>query len=452
MKKESFKKLQFFFLLLSAVSVEAQSNWNWPEDKKTAQSYHARYTDAYSLGNYKEAVEPLEWLIKTVPNLNKSLYQHGELMYTNLVKEEEDPNKKRAYEDRAIEMLSLREKYFGESNVVYNRRAILSYKFYRDRPEKLEETYKVLLRAIELNGKKIFAPNLVATMDVARRLKRSGKVFSQDSIISLYALVNGLISLKKENIVNDKTKPKRLDRLSRRVSKIFESIVKIDCNLIETILAPQTIARAKKDTTTESSRRSVKYQLRALLRLIRDHSCGSSKLELEVYRLLYDADPSSEFAIVLARKFLSEKNDVETAFRYYEEALSYSKERKERASIYLDMAKLEAQKGNKSSSRSYARKAIKENEELLDAYALIGSLYMGSYEECKKGVSRVSDRAIFIAAHNMFKKAGRSKMMSEAEVLFPTVEQIFELGLSEGTEITIECWVQEKVILVKAPN
>ena len=447
------QKACLLFLFLCTVSTAvAQSKWRWPKDRKTAQSYHARYTDSYEAGNYKEAVEPLEWLIEDVPDLNKSIYQHGELIYTKLASTEEDTVARRYYENRALEMLTLREKYFGEPDVIYNRKGLLSYKFYRDRPEKLEEVYSTLLRSIALSGRRTYAPNLIATMDVARRLQKAGKVFPQDSIISLYTLITSMMSLKKADVAEDTKRSKRLDKFTEKAGKIFAHMVKIDCDLISQVLGPQALSDVRKETAVEDSSSIREHKLKTLLRLLRDHACDNSELELEVYRLLYTIKPSSELALVLARKFLSESNDHETAFRYYEETLKHSKDSRERASVYLDMAKVEAKRGKKISSRNYARKALQEDEELSDAYALIGGLYMRSYEECKKGVSRVEDRAIFLAAYNMFRKAGRPSMMSEAEAQFPTAEQIFELGLSEGTEITVGCWIQEKVLLVKNPN
>jgi len=43
----------------------------------------------------------------------------------------------------------------------------------------------------------------------------------------------------------------------------------------------------------------------------------------------------------------------------------------------------------------------------------------------------------FIAAYNMYQKAGNSKTMKNAQAQFPSVEEIFELGMEEGQAVKV---------------
>ena len=449
MKRSFFCSLQLFVLFLcSFLTAKAQADFNWPEDKETALSYYVRYTDSYEIKDYKEAQEPLEWLLERAPKLHKSLYQHAAIIYRELAEQAENLATKRKYQEKVMEMLSLREEYFNDSEVVSNRKALLAYKFYKERPEKLAELYGLLLRAIDLNGEKVYANNLVAVMDVVRRRKKAGDTISQDELVALYNRVSGLLNLKRVAAANDEKKMQRLDKHLQTVDKLFSYVVKIDCELIDNLLGPQAIAFVEEAKGSEEERQN---RLKTLLRLLKNHNCDKPEMELKALGLLYSIAPTSEFALVLARKFLKEQNNPEVALNYYKEALEKSTDNKERASVYLDMARIEFQAGKKVASRSYARKALQEDPGLSDAYTLIGSLYMNSYKECKKGVNRVEDHLVYIAAYNMFQKSGSKEMMSAAQAQFPTAEQIFELGLEEGTELMVGCWIQEKVILAKAP-
>lgn len=436
--------------------VYAQSTWNWPEDKKTAQGYYARYTDAFRSKDYKNAVEPLEWMLQHVPQLHKSLYQHGEIIYTKLAQATTASHEKEKYQARALEMLSLREQYYGEAKLVSNRSALLHYRFYKDKPEKLHILHETIQRAITLNQEHVRDVLLLAILDVLRRQKKAGTTITDEEFIETYSIISELFDKKRKIAAQDPDKTERLNTLSQKADKILTHSIQINCEFIDKVLGTrmldthQALAKAQKTHTDSPETAQPQISLRpvkVLLHLLKKYECENPDLYLKAVEMLYKTEPSSAMALLLARKFLKEK-DQDKAFTYYEKALSLSQENKEKAEIYLDMARIYA-RNNKTTSRTYAQKAIEEDSTSEEAYNLIGSLYMSSYEECKLGISRVADRAIFIAAYRMFQKAKNIEKMAEAATQFPTAEQIFELGLSEGTKVQINCWVQEEVTLVK---
>ena len=61
----------------------------------------------------------------------------------------------------------------------------------------------------------------------------------------------------------------------------------------------------------------------------------------------------------------------------------------------------------------------------------------------------MKDRAVFIAAYDMYRKAGNAKGMEDAKSQFPSIGEIFEEGMQEGDKITLSCWVKESVVLQK---
>ena len=82
-----------------------------------------------------------------------------------------------------------------------------------------------------------------------------------------------------------------------------------------------------------------------------------------------------------------------------------------------------------------------------EAYNLIGNLYFTSFDDCKGEQSQVQDRAIFIAAYDMYKKAGNSAQMAASKEQFPSIEDIFNEGKEEGDQVTIGCWINTTVNL-----
>jgi hypothetical protein len=77
---------------------------------------------------------------------------------------------------------------------------------------------------------------------------------------------------------------------------------------------------------------------------------------------------------------------------------------------------------------------------------------MNSYQECKVGESKVKDRAIFIAAHKMYNRAGDSKNMANAKSQFPSMEEMFGENMSVGDNVTVGCWINETVALERRPQ
>jgi hypothetical protein len=70
-----------------------------------------------------------------------------------------------------------------------------------------------------------------------------------------------------------------------------------------------------------------------------------------------------------------------------------------------------------------------------------------SANECKKLESQAQDRLIYIAAYEMYAKAGNSQKMAAAKALFPSKEEIFLLNWKTGEQKNTGCWVGETVTL-----
>jgi hypothetical protein len=59
----------------------------------------------------------------------------------------------------------------------------------------------------------------------------------------------------------------------------------------------------------------------------------------------------------------------------------------------------------------------------------------------------VEDRLPYIAAYQMFEKAGNKKMMQASKEQFPSKEEIFSANLDAGQVMTAHCWIKESVVL-----
>jgi len=54
---------------------------------------------------------------------------------------------------------------------------------------------------------------------------------------------------------------------------------------------------------------------------------------------------------------------------------------------------------------------------------------------------------VYLAAYDMYAKAGDGQKMASAKAQFPSVTELFELNWKEGESHSISCWVAETVVL-----
>ncbi len=420
--------------ILISVAAIAQPGWNWPEDIDTAKEKNALYTDALKSNQFELAQKSHQWLLENAPDLNKSLYINGAKIYEGLAEKESDPAKKIAHQDKALEMYDLRIKYFGEEGKVLNRKALIAYKYHKGNKSKYKELLDLFEKTFELNGKKTLDNNLIGYMDVIRRYKLTKGDITDEQIIEKYGEISDVIDFK---IQQDKNVSK-LEKYQETIDSMLTQIVTVDCEFVEKNLGP----KMKESGDLKIAKK--------VFQLMLTGKCTDSPLFLESATILFEKEPEYGLAKVIALKY-SSAGDHETAHTYYDKAIEYADDNLKKAEIHMSKAQLYSSQGKKAAARAEARKALAIDPSMKDAYVMIGDLYMQSYQECRKGVSKVDDRLVFIAAYNQYAKAGNSSRMNTAKEQFPSIEEIFELGLKEGEVMNCGCWINESVKLARRP-
>ena len=429
-------KLLLTLIIILSTSASLMAQWNWGEDEAKAKEMNARYTDAMKQGNFAEAVEPLEWLYENTPDLNPSIYINGAKIYKALVDAETDKGKKTAYQEKTLQSYDDRIKYFkGEANVL-NRKAYVAYKYLKNDKEKQQELFELFRKVYDLNGEKVSMSNHVAFMDVVKRYKAAGGEIADDEIIEIYDEISGIIAKQKEK----GKKVATLDKNQEVLDKLLSSMVALDCDFIENKLGSsfrgdgENLQMAKK-----------------IIKLSLTYKCTEQPVFLEAAFLLQSKEPTFGIAKLIAIK-ADKAGETEKAEKYYLEAIELTEENVKKAEIYYGLANHYRGRGLKSKSRQYALKAVATDPSKKEAYKVIGDLYMTSFGDCNEGVSKVQDRAVYIAAYKMYQKAGNNQGMNAARAQFPSMEEIFELGLEEGQDITVGCWINESVKIQRRPS
>ena len=312
--------------------------------------------------------------------------------------------------------------------------------------------------AYNLNGNKIGNSNLVAFMDIVRKHKLTSKTITDDEVLNIYDNISKTIAFK---IVNEPKNKVRLRKYQDNIDKLLTATITVDCNFVENTLGPKLLelTAAPADEIVETDYETltpvdITYSdeivnlAKKIFQLSITGKCTSSEIALEAAKIMFSNEKDFAIAKFIAGREQANKNYV-SALEYYDGAIDSSDDNVQKSEIYLNKAQLYAVIGNKNKSRNNARRSISLNSKNADAYKLIGNLYMGSYDDCKEGKSRVQDRLVFIAAYNIFKSGGLTSQANQAREQFPSMEEIFNENMEVGEAMNTGCWINETVTLNK---
>ena len=426
--------LSVTLLGIIATTAIAQPGWNWGDSVDKAKEKNALYTDFVRAENWEAAKGPHSWLLKNTPDLNASIYINGAKIYEGLAEAASNKDQEIAYQEKALEMYDLRIKYFNNEADVLNRKALTAYKYFKDDRPKYKDLYEMFNRAYELNGNDLYSSNLTAYMDVIRRYKLTGGDLSDEEVFEKYTKITDVIEAQKESGGNKE----RLEKIADYVDKLLTATVEVDCDFVEEKLGPKF--RNTGDVNLAKK----------IFGLMLQQKCTDSPLAMEVAEAVNNEEPNYGIAKFIGMKSASE-GDLEKAQEYFEKAIELTDENDKKAEVYLTLARSQASSGQKVTARSSARKALAFDPSLKEAYVFIGNLYMNSFEDCKGGESKVKDRAVFIAAYEMYQRGGDRERMANAKAQFPSIEEIFSEGKEEGQNIKVDCWINESVTIERRP-
>ncbi len=427
----NIKKVFLLALLFFASANAFSQRWNWPEDRAKAEEMMALYTDELKLEQYRKSANNLHWLLVNAPNLNVSLYQNGAKIYENLAVKEDNPATKQLYLDSLMWMYDARMKYFNDSVNVMNRKAFKAYKHYIKDKDKHEFLLKLYDETFRISGNNVLDSNLPAYMNVVKVNRLIIKNLSLEEVFDRYNLISIILDFKIRNGKNLEKQKNMIDRI------LTETIPEgIDCDFVIENLGPkfredpEDLALAKR-----------------IFSFMLSGKCTEDPLFMDVAKEIQLQEPTYGLAYkVIGKKCLVQKN-YSCAETYFIEALSLASAGVEKAEVYIDLGKIKAFQNDKAEAREYYRKALLANPGNKTTFESIGNLYYYSVSDCAEKQDKVKDRLPYIAAYDMYKKAGNTKMMDAAHEQFPSREEIFIKNYSIGQKMDIGCWMNVSVIL-----
>jgi tetratricopeptide (TPR) repeat protein len=425
--------IYIFSVFISFLSI-AQAGWNWPSDEaqnKIAKEKQAHYKLLMAKSEFPQAIKALNWLYTNAPDLNPSIYIDGEDCVDNVIKKVTDNKRKDQLQDSILWMYDQRMKYFDNDASTMDRKAYKAFQMYYKTTSKFPLLADLYAKAYEMNGPEISYFNLNTYMLLAKNYHISDpSAMSAVHALDVHSLISDIIEQQKQNGGN----MERLEKEQSKTDAWLESIPGIlSCSFIEEKLVPKFRAD-RSDLNT--AKKIFKYSVKA--------KCMDQPYFLEASEPVFKEQPSFALASAIGNKYLV-SGDLTKGIQYHEEALKLATNVQDKYDALMGQALGASKLGNKTRARKLAYEALSNKPDGNEAYNLIGNLYFTSYDDCKEEKSQVSDRAVFIAAYEMYEKAGNSSQMEASRSQFPSIENIFNEGKEVGSKITIGCWINVTV-------
>ena len=202
----------------------------------------------------------------------------------------------------------------------------------------------------------------------------------------------------------------------------------------------------------EEKKNDVNWVKRAVGRMF-DKECTDDPMFKKLFEAQMALDPSAD-AYVYGGNLKQKAGDTNGAVADFNKALQLETNSRKRSNIAYKVATI-FRRGNKSTARSYAQKAIDANPSNGKAYLLIANLYATSANDC--GETPFEKRAIYWRAAEMARKAGRvdpslsgraNQSAASYSAKAPSKTDIFNSGMA-GKTVAFKCWVGGSV---QVPN
>lgn len=421
------------------------------------------YTEHVKVKNYDAAYTPWKMVYENCPTLNWANILYGERILKDRVANSTGADKT-ANINELLELYDNRIKYFAAktspAETVIDK-VLLKY------DEKMisdEEIFAELDKAFKEDGGNYRNPKaLYLYFSTLVDLHNAGKreveeVFERyDAITEKIEIENDKLTdvitklLPKEDAgtltSKEKSQLRSYNSYSENYGKIAESI---DSKLGALANCENLIPLYNK--SFDAKKNDIAWVKRAVGRMY-SKECTEDPLFKKLFEVQLALEPSAS-AYMYGGALKINAGDTKGAIEDFNKALELETDSRKKSNIAYRIA-TSYRRSSKSTSRSYAQKAIDANPANGKAYLLIASLYASSANEC--GTTPFEKRAVYWKAAEMARQAGRvdpavsgssAQAAKSYDAKAPSRTDIFNSGMA-GKTISFSCWVGGSV---KVPN
>lgn len=407
---------------------EDGENSKWGEDSATAVMKYSLYREFYKKDNYEDAYEGWSWVFKNAPEASINIYINGSKMLNAIIKKESDEEQKLRYLDTLMMLYDQRIEYFGKEGMVLGKKGsdLLVHN-----SKEIEQAYDYMKKGIGMTEENSVASTVYYFMTASVNLHKIKKI-DLEQLIDDYVTAMEIIN---HNLEAGGKSLKSWEKIDAMVGKLTAKY--INCETLVELY----------DELFEKNKESVE-EVKGYVNILEKNNCNKEPIFLKMSEVIYEAEPSAEAAINLAKGYDAiGQNDK--AITYYKEALEREEDPAKKADLELSLAKIYKNRNAYSTARNHARKALQHNPNLGSAHILIGDVYVAGSGDCGSGFDKQTVYWVAVDHYEKAKNVDASlKELAQKRIAtysegFPKQDDAFFQDLSEGDSYTVECWINE---------
>jgi hypothetical protein len=421
-------------LALTLSNVQAQTDYG--KEPQKAKEALMRATDEMKVKKYDLAKPDVYWLMQNAPKISKNIYIWGVAIYGTELNNVKDEARKRVLQDSIMTICDLRIANIGEEAKILDEiKGNYAFGFYIKDKDKLVMLHDLYEKIYKLKGDDLQPYNAEYLLQVTGEAKNANlKGLNDDSFLQTY---EKLMKTVEVNIAKNDAKKAKWEELKAKLPALFELYVKVDCEFVKKQYIPKYRANPK-DTLLIRKIQSL---------MSKDENCKKDPFLLEINTNFAKDYPSYNNWYRVAYYHILTNNGA----AYNEamnEAFKYGGTDQEKAEHIYRQADNKRRAGAFAEARTLYNQAAAMDKSLAGkAYSSIGDMYMQSGTMCVgDGKNTCLKKAVYIAAYNMYAKAGNNVGMQRAAAYFPNNTDLFTWNMS-GKTVNTGCWVGENVTM-----
>lgn len=431
--KRNLKKIVLMaaaFLMVNVAFAQFGQQWGATEEEQQENVLKFNFLkNAYNNAEYQEAVKLFWELTQSAPKGHSSIYTNGINTYKKLAEAADAPELKEKYIDSIMIVYDLRIENMGDDHrngkPYITRMKAEDYMAYR--PNDVEGIKKVFNEAFEANGDHTPADFVNIYFNFVTNLYKTDKI-ERDEYLAEYD--------RLEPYVNSHFNERHEDD-KKTFSALLVSSGAADCEAIEQ-LYKERIENNPNDTAL----------IKSVANMLARGQCNN-EFASKVMTRRFELEPNANTALSLAGYYLN-MEDYNGALKYLRFAYEHDDIESPRDQVLLMLAGAELQAKNFRAAADLARRGIENNNTgggsmyiVLAQATVDGAACTGFDKQTAYWLgSDILARGLRDERTNHSQHDRINRMLSSYRANFPSKEECFFRGLTEGSSYTVKCgWV-----------
>ncbi len=390
---------------------------------------------------YGRAAAYLQDLLANAPKAHVNIYVHGSNMYRTRAEAAEDKAERMVMLDSLALIYDLGIKYFGEQHPDLKKRFIESkaIDYLNINPMDRKGIADRFRSAIEELGNEIDPLLVLAYFNELSIDFKNDDVSTEEFLTEYDRLYPMMVALGTE------TQVKQWDG-------ILANSGAANCENLEKIYNDRIDADPENEEL-----------LGTVVALLNRAGCAGTEFYLKTAELFHKVKPSAQTALIIA-SYYTEKGDRATALRYFNDALNLATDPADKGKVSINIAGLQLSEGNYREAYNYASRASQADPKNPTAYYIMGMAQASAAKTVENNFDKQT--VYWLVVDNMLQArqlaitnpsyglsvSNLNKNVAEFQTGFPSPEDLFMKGLTDGESYTVNAgWITGKTTVRKRP-